>query len=612
MKDWVLNILLCLFFHFSFGQYDVQVLRAERSRNISDYEIILSKLDSSSIEYKFYNWNLELLKSGVSDKLSHQSLLKSKPKNYIDSLFIKIHKSDFAYQTNNQSQAFSILDRALLQAQVNSDSLLACRILYRLLTIIGRNPKLKKLSSEYVNKYYSWAPDKFEMTNATYFDFSFNYRVSEQKFNSKKTALNLAESLDSKFPLMELNQRIGIVYDVYLKKPDSAIIFYQRAIDIINKFENFDFVKQRKKGLLNNIGCVFFDSKEYALSLEYFNSALKIKSSKKRLVNDSIIVDWKIKTHEALQEMDSALFYSKLKDEISRNLAQEKYAVEIQKQKRKYNNEKLRADNLEIEKRRITNRNWLIAAGIVLLFGTGITVLLQKNTTKKRKLAEQEAMLKQQKVETLLKEQELVSIDAMIAGQEKERTKVANELHDDLGSLMATVKLHFDNVKVDQKDPAMKNAQDLLEKAYQKIRGMAHAKNSGVMANQGLLPAVKKMANTINKTNALKVTVEDFGLADRMENSLELTIFRIIQELVANIIKHAGATTATIQFTQHEDNMNIIVEDNGKGFDMSVAKRNSAGMGLGTIEKRIEHLEGSFTVDSVVGKGTSILIDIPI
>lgn len=280
-------------------------------------------------------------------------------------------------------------------------------------------------------------------------------------------------------------------------------------------------------------------------------------------------------------------------------------------------NTKLRTAEKEkqilIEKERATtNRNWLIAAGLALLFGAGIAILLQKNTAKKRKLAEQGALLEQQKVKTLLKEQELVSIDAMIAGQEKERTKVANELHDDLGSLMATVKLHFDNVKVDEKDPAMKNAQDLLEKAYQKIRGMAHAKNSGVMANQGLLPAVKKMAKTISETNTLKVTVEDFGLADRMENSLELTIFRILQELVANVIKHANATEVNIQFTQHEDKLNIIVEDNGNGFEMGKVKTVASGMGLTTIEKRIEHLEGTFTVDSILGKGTSILIDIPV
>lgn len=274
--------------------------------------------------------------------------------------------------------------------------------------------------------------------------------------------------------------------------------------------------------------------------------------------------------------------------------------------------DKLKLDKLELDSKRLLNRNLSIGLGFLLVFGLIISYLVQKNNTKKRKLAEQEALLEQQKVEALLREQELVSIDAMIAGQEKERQKVADELHDDLGSLMATVKLHFDNVKVDEKDPAMKNAQALLEKAYQKIRKMAHAKNSGVMADQGLLPAVKKMARTISETNALDVTVEDFGLDERLENSMELTIFRILQELVANIIKHALATRASIQFTQHDAILNIIVEDNGQGFDIAAAKRGGKGMGLGSIEKRIEHLEGNFTVDSVLGKGTSILIDIPV
>lgn len=274
--------------------------------------------------------------------------------------------------------------------------------------------------------------------------------------------------------------------------------------------------------------------------------------------------------------------------------------------------DKLRLDSLRIDAKRRKNQNWLIVVSIAMILGMGIAVLLQKNTTKKRLLAEQEALLKQQRVDNLLKEQELVSIDAMIEGQEKERQKVANELHDDLGSLMATIKLHVDNSKVNTEDPALQNAQKLLEEAYQKIRGMAHSKNSGMMSDQGLLAAIKKMAKSISESNALQVSVEDFGLGERMENSLELSIFRMVQELVANAIKHAEATKVNIQLTQHEDNLNIIVEDNGKGFNRNKLDKGNSGMGLTNIEKRVEHLEGSFTIDSVIGNGTSILIDIPV
>jgi signal transduction histidine kinase len=101
-------------------------------------------------------------------------------------------------------------------------------------------------------------------------------------------------------------------------------------------------------------------------------------------------------------------------------------------------------------------------------------------------------------------------------------------------------------------------------------------------------------------------------MGERLENSLELSLFRTVQELVANAIKHAEATKLNIQLTQHEDNLNIIVEDNGIGFDRSTIGKTKTGMGLTNIEKRIEHLEGTFTVDSVLGKGTSILIDIPV
>ncbi len=316
--------------------------------------------------------------------------------------------------------------------------------------------------------------------------------------------------------------------------------------------------------------------------------------------------------YEIIKQYDSAYFALKKSRLDEAKLDYQKNNLLISELIAKLQTKDKERKLLEQQQKTRTNRNWLIAASLALLLGTGIAILLQKNTAKKRQLAEQEVLLKQQRVDNLLKEQELVSIDAMIAGQEKERQRVANELHDDLGSLMATIQLHFENAKVSKKDPALKSAQKLLEQAYQKVRGMAHHKNSGVMSDQGLLPAIQKMARTISETNVLEVTVEDFGLGERMENSLELTIFRMIQELVANAIKHAEATEVNIQLTQHEENLNIIVADNGKGFDRTQLDATHSGMGLTNVEKRVEHLEGSFTIDSVLEKGTSILIDIPV
>ncbi|MEX0288118.1 MAG: sensor histidine kinase [Flavobacteriaceae bacterium] len=440
-------------------------------------------------------------------------------------------------------------------------------------------------------------------------------------FELNKAFYDDHRKLDSLFKLLPADHELKYYY--YLEKglkyqlkaqPDSAKVYYSRNIALIKDEPYLNYKKFASFLKLSNI---------YNLEGNYREAIETVKQSYENIGEGSDTLrnyyysqKYLSDYYRNIKKPDSAYYYLKNANDIASKLDYRSNSIEIsqlyvqlQTEEKERRNVTLAAD---IARSKKENRYLLIGASLLLLLGGFIAFLLQKNTSKKRKLAEQERLIEKQKVETLLREQELVSIDAMIAGQEKERQRVANELHDDLGSLMATVKLHFDNVKKNNNDKALSNAQELLEEAYQKIRGMAHSKNSGVMANQGLVPAVQKMATTLSDTNAIDVTVADYGMEERLENSLELTIFRMIQELVANIIKHAEASKANIQFTQHEDNLNIIVEDNGKGFTRAHNGTKMMGMGLTNIEKRIEHLEGNFTVDSIPGKGTSVLIDIPI
>ena len=205
----------------------------------------------------------------------------------------------------------------------------------------------------------------------------------------------------------------------------------------------------------------------------------------------------------------------------------------------------------------------------------------------------------------------------MIEGQEKERQRLASDLHDSVGATLSAAKLQFDHLsknkdKLDELDALFSKTEKLLEDAYTEVRSMAHIKNSGVLAKNGLLPAIQKLAKNASGTNKLHIDVQEFGLDDRLENSLEITVFRIIQELVTNIIKHANAKEATISVTHHEDSLNIMVEDDGIGFNRLKLSKTDEGMGLDSIERRVEHLEGSMEVDSSEGNGTTIVIDIPI
>lgn len=240
---------------------------------------------------------------------------------------------------------------------------------------------------------------------------------------------------------------------------------------------------------------------------------------------------------------------------------------------------------LEIETKRIQNRNIAFGLGGSLLFFGLTGFLFYKNRKRKQELILQKERLSQEQLKSQLKEEELKSVDAMIAGQEKERISIANELHDELGSLMATIKMHFGSLKIDAKNEIYKKTNTLIENAYQKIRSISHAKNSGVLAEKGLFKAVKDLAKSNSISEKLKIEVHDNLGLQRLPNSLELTLFRIIQELVTNIIKHAKANQVDIHLTIDDQNLNILIEDNGIGFNTKQTLNNNSGIGLNTIEK---------------------------
>jgi signal transduction histidine kinase len=264
------------------------------------------------------------------------------------------------------------------------------------------------------------------------------------------------------------------------------------------------------------------------------------------------------------------------------------------------------------------DRGWLLAGVIVAGFMAVATYLTLVNYKGKAKIQLHQQEVATMKLEKQLKDLELASIDQMLEGQEKERQQIANELHDDLGSLLTTVKLHFDHLKTKTESAIQEDTSSLFQKTatlldevYQKVRTLAHVRNTGVNPNEGLLAALRSYAAKVSLANQLVIEIETHGLETRLDNSLEITIFRIIQELITNVIKHAQATEVTVHLTPHDDVLNVMVEDNGRGFDVSQIKR-GATMGLYSIQKRIENAGGSVFIDSIPNKGTTVIIDIPL
>jgi signal transduction histidine kinase len=240
----------------------------------------------------------------------------------------------------------------------------------------------------------------------------------------------------------------------------------------------------------------------------------------------------------------------------------------------------------------------------LLLVAVIFTVSIYNNLSKKKKIAEQAQLIQSQRLEKTLKDRELHDIDVMLQSQEQKRQQIANELQDNLGSLLATLKLNFQNLS---------SSQNPNEKIlFDKTDALLDFKNLGVIGNEGLLVAVKKMADKMTVINRLQINVIQFSLTKRFANSTEVTLFRMIQELCTNIIKHSGADEVNIYLTQHNtDSINIIIEDNGSGFDVKKIVKTD-GIGLKKIEQKVEQMGGTFTIDSILTRGTTIIIDLPL
>jgi signal transduction histidine kinase len=398
-----------------------------------------------------------------------------------------------------------------------------------------------------------------------------------------------------------------------LNQPDSAMYYYEKALVISKKQKNvYDICLN-----LFNQAHIYSTRKDYSKAISLLKEAqrLPIKQYVKNI--NSLIHQNLSKNYAALSDYSKA--YTELIKYNETNdkdvfFKQNKQILDLQT---KYDtkNKELKVLTLTTKN---NNKTLLIYLFVGLLVIVSFLGYLRINfLNKKKKIAEQEKLIEAQKLANALKEHELKEIDKLLEGQEKERLKIANDLHDNLGSLMATLKLNFQNLKrnsqttLEEEELLFEKTDAMLDEAYQKIRGIAHSKNAGVIANEGLLPAIMNMAKKATVPGRLSVQVIPFGLDERIDNTIEVNIFRMVQEILTNAIKHSEANEITIHLTQHHDSLNIIIEDNGKGF-IPKNRDKKEGMGLPNIEKKVEHMGGTFTIDSTQGKGTSILIDLPL
>jgi len=229
----------------------------------------------------------------------------------------------------------------------------------------------------------------------------------------------------------------------------------------------------------------------------------------------------------------------------------------------------------------------------------------------------QKQILQQQRINELEKEKQLSATEAVLKGEEKERSRLAKDLHDGLGGLLSGIKYSFTTMKENlimtpENHQAFERGMDMLDSSIKEMRRVAHNMMPESLVRFGLDTALKDFCNDINQSGALQISYQSIGFADvPLDQTMAITVYRIVQELINNTLKHAAAKTAIVQVTRIDNRLSVTVEDDGKGFDTAIINT-AGGMGWSNIRSRVDFLKGKMEVESEPGKGTSVQIELSI
>jgi signal transduction histidine kinase len=378
------------------------------------------------------------------------------------------------------------------------------------------------------------------------------------EFSSISTNIATGESGLNEYDEASFYINAGDIYN-RLYQPDSAILYCRKGLGIARKIIHREYIRDASEQL-----ALAFAAKKIYDSAYWYHS-----------------------------------LFARLKDSIAsesnqQEILQREANLKIQQQKE--------LQQVALEKQKLW-RNIIIGIALFSL----ITLLFLYNRYRLRQKNRYQQQLNRQQNELF---------NAVAVAQDQERKRIAEDLHDSLGSILSAAKLKLSALKETQatgedQQEKYQVAMQLLDDASAELRSISHNIMPATLSKLGLVAALRNLIGTISAHSALQVNFSAHDFTERIEEKTEMSIYRIVLELVNNSVKHAGASKLTVQLIKYPDYINLTVEDNGKGFDYENESQLKKGIGLGNIASRVNYLAGKMNVDSAPGRGTGVIIDIP-
>jgi signal transduction histidine kinase/Tfp pilus assembly protein PilF len=471
------------------------------------------------------------------------------------------------------------------------------------------------------------------------------WKKYDQAVRILKESIQVEESLNNERELAIRLNNLGRVY-FYINEYDTAMVYFEKALELQKKPNDEDQIALT----YNNIGKIKLVKEQYEEAEFYYSSALDIFSklgmeSEKstvlanlskiqlvlgngrkalQLLDSSTIITFRLNSRRQIQQnyLYYSEIYSELKDfekslEYYKKYTADKDSVftqdilsQLSEFQVKYEKEKDQARILTLEKENLRKTNQRNA---YMFTGIGVVVIALFIIIYFRQRAVHVKMIAEQKIRQLEEEKKLMAAKLLVEGQEEERKRIATELHDGIGVLLSATKMQFSIIsdKIPENRELIEKATRLLEQASGDVRKISHNMMPGLLTKLGFYEAVEDLFEHVGDTQNMNAVCNISGNKVRLAENKEIMLYRIVQEMVNNTLKHARAGNISLNILVNPGNLLLKYTDDGKGFDLE-QKLESGSIGLKSIQSRVNFLNGRIEIDAEPGKGVKYILQIPV
>ena len=422
-----------------------------------------------------------------------------------------------------------------------------------------------------------------------------------------REALMICERIDNRRNFSEIYSNMALCF-FYMGDYNASLKYHYKVLEIDQFFKDD---KQIGDTYLN-LASVYLAKKDHVRAEELLNSSLSLfgKTDYKyglRNAYQSLVSLYETKG-DYKQALAASQEYVKLNNQISnesndKNIARLNVQYETEKKEQQIEtlNQRSIIQTLEIERR---NTIIAVVAGLLLIGGLLVYLLFNR-----RKLIEDNRM------QEFINEQRELSARAVFEAEDEERRRLAADLHDGVGQVLSCALMNlnglFRSMPMQPADcEVAERSLALVNESYDEMRAISHRMMPHALSQNGLNQALHHFAEKID-SRQVRVHLELDETESRLDPLAETALYRVIQESVNNVLKHAQATNIHISLISDNDGISVTIEDDGRGFDPGLIG-DSAGIGLKNIRSRIEFLKGTVEFESAPGKGTLVVINLPV